>query len=91
MSKKVAKKVTSKKEVKKTSKVKTTEKVEKTPKVKKTSIREVIYNQFDKVGVNELKLDDALKIAQSVKSDTKFNKWHLYFYRKQYRAAHNGC
>lgn len=52
---------------------------------KRPSIRSAIFEMFDKVGVDKVGLAEALKKAQSVKSDTKFSKWHLYYYRKVWK------
>ncbi len=49
------------------------------------SIREACYALFDRDGVDNVKVEDAMKLAQAIKPDTKFNKWHLYYHRKGYK------
>jgi hypothetical protein len=52
---------------------------------KRGSLTAAIYALFDKKGVDNVGLDEALKLALSVKSDSKFNKYHLAWYKNAYR------
>jgi len=52
---------------------------------KRGSLGQAIYEYFDKVGVDEAKYDDTLKVAQKVMPTTKFNKSHYSWYKNKYR------
>jgi hypothetical protein len=52
---------------------------------KRGSLSAAIFAMFDKEGVDNVKLDEALKLALSVKKDSKFNKYHLAWYKNAYR------
>jgi len=58
---------------------------EEKPKEKKQTIRAALYALFEKKGVDKVTVEEATKVALAVKPDSKFNKWHLYFHRKNYR------
>jgi hypothetical protein len=52
---------------------------------KRGSLTAAMYALFDSKGVDNVDLDGALKLALSVKSDSKFNKYHLAWYKNAYR------
>lgn len=52
---------------------------------KRGSLTAAMYALFDEKGVDNVGLDEALKLALSVKSDSKFNKYHLAWYKNAYR------
>jgi len=52
---------------------------------KRGSLTVAIYALFEKKGVDNVGLDEALKLALSIKSDSKFNKYHLAWYKNAYR------
>ena len=49
------------------------------------TIKEGIYHLFNTKGVENVTNDECLRIAKSVKSDTKWNIYHLYYWRKRFR------
>ena len=57
------------------------------PREKKQTIRATLYALFEKKGMDKVTLEEATKVALAVKPDSKFNKWHLYFHRKNYRRG----
>ncbi len=62
--------------------------INKTPEEPKfSSITKAMYWLFDTKGPENVSVEEATKLARKVKSNTKFNKWHLYFHRKNYRQA----
>jgi len=76
MKKKAKKKVAKKKTAKKTTEEAT---------YKRGSLGTAIYSYFDKVGVDNADYEETLKLAKSVKSNTKYNKYHLSWYKNKYR------
>lgn len=52
---------------------------------RKTSIQSEIYALFERKGCDNVMVEEATLIARSVKPDTKFDRWHLYFHRKNWR------
>ena len=52
---------------------------------KRGSLSAAIYELFDKVGVDDVKYEDCLKLAKEVKKDTKFDKYHFSWYKNKYR------
>lgn len=48
-----------------------------------------MYDFFDKVGLDKATYDRCLKLAKSVKTDTKFNRYHHSWYRNDYRNKRN--
>lgn len=70
---------TAKKSVKKTSVKKS--------KVSKPSITLATYTLMHKFGPDNVTVAQATELAKQCKPDTKFNAWHLYFHRKNYRVA----
>lgn len=55
---------------------------------KRGSLSTAIYTHFDKVGVDEAVYEECLKLAKSIMPNTKFNKYHLSWYKNKYRQAH---
>ncbi len=55
------------------------------------SIREGIYALFDEKGVGpkDVTAEEAVVRAKSINPKTKFDRWHLYYHRKNYRKAHS--
>lgn len=51
------------------------------------SITQVIYELFAEKGVDNVKPEEAIAAALAVKPESKFDKWHLYFHRRNYKAA----
>ena len=51
------------------------------------SIRDLLYTVFLRVGPENVHPDFAQAIALMYKPASKFNKWHLYFHRKNFRQA----
>lgn len=54
---------------------------------KRGSLSSSVYSHFDKVGVDEAKYDDVLALAKKIMPKTKFNKYHLSWYKNKYRLA----
>jgi len=54
-------------------------------KPKRKSIRQAMYELFDKHGDEYNDIPYATKVAKQLKPDTKFNNWHFYFYKKSWR------
>ena len=52
---------------------------------KRGSLSSAVYEYFDKVGVDEAKYDDVLTLAKKIMPKTKFNKYHLSWYKNKYR------
>lgn len=52
---------------------------------KRGSLSAAINAMFDKEGVDEVSYEAAEKLAKSVKPDTKFNRYHLAWYKNNYR------
>lgn len=52
---------------------------------RKPSISSRLYELFDKVGVQEVKLDVAIKLAKKIKPDTAFNLKHLAWHKHHYQ------
>ncbi len=52
---------------------------------RRVSIASKIFEEFEKLGLEKVTLERCLELAQGVKPDTKFDKWHFYYYRKVYR------
>lgn len=50
-----------------------------------TSIRAAIYDLFASKGCENVTVEEATALARTVKPDTRFDKWHLYFHRKNWR------
>ena len=50
------------------------------------SIRGSLYDLFESEGCENVTVEEATKLAKKCKKNTKFNKWHLYFHRKNWRA-----
>lgn len=57
-------------------------------KVDKTfkTIKQMIFNLFEKNGLENLDLDDIVKKAQAIKKDTKFDKYHLSYWKSKYKS-----
>ncbi len=51
----------------------------------RVSIQSAIYDLFEKKGCDNVMVEEAILIARAVKPDTKFDRWHLYFHRKNWR------
>jgi len=51
---------------------------------RKPSISSALYALFDKMGVQEVKLDAAVKLAKKIKPDTAFNPKHLAWHKHHY-------
>ncbi len=49
------------------------------------SIKAALYALFASKGCENVSVAEATVLAKSVKKDTKFNRWHLYFHRKNWR------
>lgn len=49
------------------------------------TIKAAVYNLFEQKGVSEVTVEESTAAARKVKPDTKFNKHHLYYWRKQWR------
>lgn len=75
----------SKKDVKSPESSKKSKKTSKKSGYKRGSLSKAIYEHFDKVGVDEAKYEDCLKLAKEVKKDTKFDKYHMSWYKNKYR------
>lgn len=69
---------TAKKSVKKTSVKKS--------RASKPSITLATYTLMHKFGPDNVTVAQATELAKQCKPDTKFNAWHLYFHRKNYRV-----
>ena len=55
---------------------------------KRGSLSAAVYAYFDKVEVDEAKYDDVLALAKKIMPKTKFNKYHLSWYKNKYRQDH---
>lgn len=53
------------------------------------SLIKKMYEFFDQVGLDEATYDKCLKLAKSIKKDTKFNHYHHAWYRNDYRNKRN--
>lgn len=53
----------------------------------KKSITQVIYELLEKEGPENVTPEMATTAALAINPDSAFNKWHLYFHRRNYRAA----
>jgi hypothetical protein len=56
-------------------------------KVGRTTIKAAVYELFETHGVENVTVEMATDAARAVKPDTRFNKHHLYFWRKKWRDA----
>ncbi len=79
------KKVTSKKVTKHSDSKVTTTKVTKQKEYVRGSLIKAIYEHFDKVGFDNIKYEDCLKLAKSLKPDTRYNKNHHAWYKNKYK------
>ena len=87
------KRATKKSAAKTTKKVATKKKAAKKPdshavadrKTQKVSITKAIYALLHEHGPERVTVALATELAQKVNKTTKFDKWHLYFHRKNYR------
>jgi predicted transport protein len=52
---------------------------------KKKSIMDSIYSIFDEKGIDNVSYEECMAIARSIKSNTKFNKSHFSWYKRDYR------
>jgi len=55
-------------------------------KLHKLSITRAAYMLFETLGEAEVKVPMFNVLAKSIKPNSKTNKWHLYFHRRNYRA-----
>jgi hypothetical protein len=76
---------TTKKETAKKENTKKAEKEVKPEKERKMSITRALHKRFAEVGVENVKLEEALAIAKAIKPDTKFNSRHLAWHRNYYK------
>lgn len=44
-----------------------------------------VYAYFDDVGIEEVTYLDTLKLAKKIKPNTKFNKYHMAWYKNDYK------
>lgn len=54
------------------------------------SIREACYHLFETHGPDKVTVEMATELAREVMPTTKFNQWHLYFHRRNYRLDKKG-
>ena len=52
----------------------------------KLSITKALYQLFEEKGCENVTVEEATVLARSIKKDTKFNRWHLYFHRRKFRV-----
>ncbi len=77
-------------QLKKVADKKVTSKTTQPKKVAKTrvTITATILALFDKKGIENVSIEEATKAALRIKKNSKFNKWHLYYFRKVWRKSH---
>ena len=84
----VKKRVKSTKKVKKVSKKRKSKKTKSKVRVKqyqRGTLIKSIYALFDAVGWDTITYEECLELAQSIKPDTKFNKYHFSWYKNDYK------
>ena len=84
-----------KKRTKKSESVSTKSTTESSPKLKpkktkkstykRGSLGQQIYLYFDRVGVDNVVYEKCLELAKKILPTTKFNKYHLSWYKNKYR------
>jgi len=63
-------------------------KVQKHLSYKRGSLMKAVTTYIDKVGVDKVDYESMLKIAKTIKPNTKFNKAHFAWYKNNYRLSH---
>ena len=66
--------------------VKMTKKTATKVKQVKVTIKKVCFDLFKKKGLDEVELDFILPLVKKVKKDTKFDKYHLSYWKSKYRT-----
>lgn len=55
-------------------------------KIKKQTIKSLIYSMFEKTSLDEVKFNDELvKKVKQIKKDSKFDRYHLSYWKSKYR------